>query len=415
MNTAVYSQNLKVYMRWGWFGEYANVTTGGTSYELDDPYGKRVDVVLDRNSKVNDNIALNYYSEITHFDLRYDDEPYNFPPFANSIQVDEDGTRWLRIPVNSPLMQSIVLTGEQVNPGDHKFEVRCVDLQDEYDPIPATIEFKVVSYIEPDDRNGILVIDDDPDNTTSSPEAIVNDKYANMLSDFSDVTFKKRSTSSTPADTYSDTRSRNIAFSDLMNYKVVLYHSDHVGDRGNLDKESDGITLYLLRGGNMIFSHTHLLAQVLDEISKGGTRVSMLRQMGLPDQPLLQSVSGSLVTDPHFQYAAGVGDYPTVNLQYGTEDPSFNPLVNLRHGLSAVSYFPSLANGEAIYTFGCKPVDYPSFPPSQATFDKLNGQIIGVKNNTISNGKVYTFSFPLSFMKDADTKALMNRILSEIM
>jgi hypothetical protein len=407
MRTLVYSPNLKAYIRWGWFGEYATVTTGGTSFDYDDPYGKKVDVVLDRTTREN------YFSEITHFDIRYDDEPFNFPPFANSIKVDDDGTRWLRIPIQSPLLQSIVLTGSQMDPGHHKFEIRCVDLQDEYDPIPAVMEFEVLPLIEPAQRTGILVIDDDVDNASSSPETIVNQKYENMLSDHSNVEWIKRSFGTTQADTYGDVRSRHLALSDLMRYKTVIYHSDNPGERGNLDKEADGLALYLLHGGNLVVSHTQLLASVLTEVSKGGVRTTMLRHMGLPDQPYMLFVSNNYLTNPFFQFAQGASGYPTVDLQYG--DPaSFNPLVNLRHGLSAVSYFPSLGSGEPIYTFGCKPVDYPSFPPTQTQFEQYNGQIVGVKNTTPAGGKVFTFSFPLSFMQDADTKALMNKVLSEI-
>lgn len=407
LRTLVYSHNLKAYIRWGWYGEYATVTTNGTSYEYDDPYGKKVDVVLDRNTR------QNYFSEITHFDIRYDDEPFNFPPFANSIQVDPDGKRWLRIPIQSPLLQSIVLTGSQMDPGHHKFEIRCVDLQDEYDPIPAVMEFEVVPFLEPAQRSGILVIDDDVDNASSSPEAVVNAKYENMLSDHNNVTMIKRSFGTTQADTYGDVRSRHLAFSDLMQYKTVIYHSDNPGERGNLDKEADGLALYLLNGGNLVVSHTQLLASVLTEVSKGGVRTTMLRHMGLPDQPRMLFVSNNFLTNPFFQYAQGAQGYPAVNLQYG--DPaSFNALVNLRQGLSAVSYFPSLGSGQAIYTFGCKPVDYSAFPPTQAQFDQYHGQIVGVKNNTHSGGKVFTFSFPLSYMRDADTKAMMNKVLSEI-
>lgn len=411
LHTAVYSTNLKSYIRWGWYGEYATVSTGGTSFGFDDPYGKKVDVVLDRTS------YENYYSEITHFDLRYDGEPYNFPPFANSVQVDPDGKRWLRIPINSPLMQSIVLTGAQMAPGPHKFEVRCVDLQDEYDPIPAVINLDILPYKEPAARSGILVIDDDEDSDDEdssapqyySPELVVNEKYANMLSDHQNVTWIKRGT-----DTYPDTRSRHLAFSDLMNYKTVIYHNDNPGSRGGLDQETDGLALYLIRGGNLIISHTHLLSSLLTEVSKGGVRVTMLRQMGLPDQPRLSFLGSSLATKTYFQYAGGIGSYPRVNLQFG--DPaSFNPIVNARKGLSTVAYFPSLHGAEPIYSLGSKPVDYPTFPPTAAEYDLYQGKTVGIKHATMSGGKVYTFSFPLSYMKDADTKALINKVLSEIM
>lgn len=403
--TVVHSSNLKVYVRWGWLGEYATVTTAGSTYPEDDPYGKKVDVVLDRATRAN------YFSEITHFDLRYDDAPYNFPPFAESIQVDGDGKRWLRIPISSPLLQSIVLTGDQVAVGTHKFEVRCVDLQNEYDPTPAVVDFDVVPYTAASSRNGILVVDDDVNNAANSPEDIVNAKYANMLSDYSGtVTYVKYGT-----DTFADTRSRQLAFADLQKYKMVIYHSDNPGSNGNMDKETDGLALYLVKGGNLLVSHTHRLSGVLNEVSKGGVRVTMLRQMGLPDQPSLPFVSNSLLTYPFFQKANGAMGFPSSNLQFGSgDDASFNPLVNGRHGLSAVAWFPTIA-GDAIQTFGCKPVDYASFPPTQDQFNTYNGKTVGMRYTNTTGGKVYLFGYPLSYMKDADTKAMMNKILSELM
>jgi len=410
MHTLVHSPSLKAYLRWGWYGEYATVTAGGSTYEYDDPYGKKVDVVLDRNTR------RNYFSEITHFHLRYDGEPYNFPPFANSIHTDPDtGDRWLKVPVNSPLMQSIVLTGQQLSIGHHKFEVRCVDLQDEWDPIPAVMEFDVVPFIEPANRNGILVIDDEGNGAAPYPaNDQVTQAYETIFSDHaSEVTYIKRSNGN-QHNTYGDSRSRHFAFSDLMKYKVVVYHQDNPDDRGSLDAESDGLTLYMKYKGNLIISHNSALSSVIDELQHANMRITLMRHLGLPDIPKLGVLSNSWIIRPFFQYADGVGDYPDVNLQYG-DPPAFNALVNSRHGLAKISYFNELGTGTPIYTFGCKPVDYPNFPPTQADYNLYHGKTVGVRNVTASGGKAYTFSFPLSYMKPNQTKAMMNKILSEVL
>jgi hypothetical protein len=412
-NTAVYSSNLKVWIRWGWWGEYGN-TVGNTTVYMEDPYNKKVDVVLDRATNEN------YFSEITHFDLRFDGEPYNFPPFANSIVTDNNGDRWLRIPITSPLGQTVVLTGGQLpvpdsaEPGFHNFQVRCVDLQGEADPSPASFNFYLHSYIAPANRSGILVIDDDKNNATSSPDDIVAAKYANMLSDYTGTkVFVKRSADGDPGDTFGDVRSRHLAFSDLQKYKMVVYHSDNPSAQGNVEYDVDGLAMYMLRGGNLVVSHTHKLASVLDAVSKGGMRSTLLRYMGFPDIPNLAFLSNSLATNAFFQKATGKLGYSDVNLQFG-EPVSFNSLVELRKGLSAVSYFP-VTSADVIYSLGCKPTTYPQFPPTQAQFDLYNNKTVGTRKLNSNNSKAYTFGFPLSYMMDDDTKAMMNKIISEVM
>lgn len=412
MNSVVASANLKSYMRWGWVGEYGIVTNNGAMYAKDDPYGKKVDVVLDRNT------GNNYYSEITHFDIRYDGEPYNYAPFANSIKVDDDGTRWLRLPINTPLvMQSIVLTGQQMaaepdgSPKVHKFEVRCVDLQDEYDPIPAVFEFVVVSYVPQTQRSGILLVDDDKHHIAYSPEELVNTKYANMLAGLGNVTTIKRSVDTDTYDLLADSRSRMLAFSDLMQYQAVVYHSDNPGDTGTFNMEYDGLNLYLLNGGNLVVSHTQFLKSVLDAVGKDGMRRTLLRQMGMLDDPQAKFLGASLTQNPFFQGANGLAGFPNIALNF---TDGFNSVVNGRQGLAAVTYFPVLGSGTPIYTMNCKPVGYPVYPPTQSQFDEFNGKTVAVKNITPASGKVYTFGFPLSYMNDLEAKAVMNKVFSEI-
>jgi hypothetical protein len=135
--------------------------------------------------------------------------------------------------------------------------------------------------------------------------------------------------------------------------------------------------------------------------------------MGLTDAPVLPFMSNSLATNTFFHKAVGQMGYTDVNLQFG--DPaSFNTVVEMRKGLSAVAWFPE-TTAEAIYTLGCKPVDYPTFPPTQTQFDLYNGKTIGIRKSNPGAGKVYTFAFPLSYMKDADAKALVNKVISEVM
>lgn len=424
-NTAVYSSNIKLWVRWGWWGEYGDIRDNSADYgdttKLNSmPYGKKVDVVLDSRT------SSNYFSEITAYDIRFDGEPYSYPPYPFSEYgvTDQDGKRWLRLPTNSPLGQTIVLTSSQLpapvgtEPGEHTFEVRVVDLQNEYDPTPAVFTFYLFPYIEPANRNGILVIDDDLD-SAQAPDYTIDTKYANMLSGYFGI---KDVISRTPhlkgkVNPDEDTRGRALAFSDLQKYKLIIYHNDNVNDTGNLMYDSDGISLYLMRGGNLVISHTHRLSPILAEISRQGVRTTLVNYLGFENLPKISYVDNNNLKAFFQKAVPAMTNYNEMNLQFGTEDQAaFYSMVNLRHGLGYLSYFEDTHfTGEPLYTFGCKPTNYSVYPPTQAQYDLYNGKTVAFRKVNSNNSHVYIFGFPLSFMKDSETKATMNQILSEIM
>ncbi|MCB5258768.1 MAG: hypothetical protein WC179_06450 [Candidatus Cloacimonadaceae bacterium] len=414
--TALNSTNIKVWLRWGWHGEYGTILASGFSSVTDDPYDKKIDYLLDRETNVN------YYSEITHFDIRLDGAPYNYPPLANDpsahqVDVDDDGntTVWLRLPLYSPVRQTLVLTS--LTSGLHTFEVRCVDLQGEVDPAPAVFQFMLVDTIPIANRNGILIIDDDKHRAVIAPDEIILPKYAAMLADYNGTKdFIKRTLENAPGDTNEDLCLRHFAPSDLQKYKLVIYHNDNPNDSGNLNLENDGLTLYLRSGGSLIISSTHRLAANLDEFVKVKQK-TILSYLGIPyKSPPANYLSSSLNTNPFFQQAVGQEGYPSVQLQYDeANEPSFVDLVNDHNGLASVTYFPYInANATAIYRMGIKPVGYPTSGPTQGQFNTYNNQIIGIRCVT-GTSRCYTFGFPLSYMYTPDAKAMMNKILSEIM
>ncbi len=410
--TAINSNNIKVWLRWGWHGEYGVVPATGPINYTDNPYDKKVDTVLDR---VTDE---NYFSEITNFDIRLDGEPYNYPPFANSHVTDIDGKEWLRIPLYSPLGQTLVLTA--LSSGVHTLEVRCVDLQGEVDPIPAVYSFTLVDPIAAAQRSGVLVIDDDFNNSSTSPDATVREKYEQMLAGYTGTkTFIKRTSTAEPnQDTFADYRLRHLATSDLQQYKMVIYHSDNPADAGNLKIENDGLTLYMRSGGNVVISHTSKLASVLDAFVLA-TQKTFLSYLGVTYvSPPAAILSDALQTRPFFQKAVGELGYPDIDLQWGTTGQpgsSFNPLVNNFHGLATITYFPTIAAGaEIMYKMGIKPVGYTPQGPTQTQFDMYNNKTIGIRKIN-ANNRCYTFGFPLSYMQAEDAQGMMNMILSEVM
>jgi len=415
--TAVYSTNIKLWIRWGWWGEYGEtrgetVTYGDTIKIKTTPYNKKVDVVLDSQT------GQNYFSEITAFDLRLDGEPYNYPPYPFSKYgfTDQNGKKWLRLPVNSPLGQTVVLTAGQLplppatEPGEHKFEVRVVDLQDEYDPTPVDFTFYLHRYIEPANRQGVLIIDDDPVSAQVN-DALITQRYQAMLEGYNgNVNVITRTENN------EDIRQRAIAFSDLQKYKLVIYHTDNYEKTGNLQLDFDAYSLFLMRGGNLLISHTSLLGAQLTEIANGGLRKTFVTNLGFNKIPKVSYLNNS--NSPFFQKAvSNMTDYNDLNLHYDvTGSPAIHPLIDLRDGLGYLSYFENgNFSGDIFYKFGCKPTTYPTYPPTSEQFDKYNGKTVAFRRTTSSNGKVYVFGFPLSFMKVEDTRPMMNKIISELM
>ena len=415
--TAINSTNLKVWIRWGWHGEYGKVQTSGAVQHTDDPYDKKIDDVLDRQNR-------NYFSEITHFDLRYDGEEYEYAPYANDPSrhiTDPDGKKWLRIPLYSPIGQTVVLTFPKVTDGTHTFEVRCVDLQGEADPEPKTFTFTLESLIPAAQRNGVLIIDDDT-HANDSPDDIVDQKYLDMLADYSGTIVAKKRPLTTNVSQL-DHRRRYLAPSEMQKYKLVIYHNDRPSEKGNLKMENDGLCLYMNKGGNVLISSTAKLSEDLEDYVNANQK-AFLSYFGLPYVGSPASFMGtSIQGKPYLQVARGQGGYPDINLQCtALNQDSFHTLVNRYEGLSPVAYFKEkdehgtnllLPGTSVIYRMGMKPVNYPTSPPSQADYDLYNNKAIGI-HHVNSFGRTWMFGFPLSYMLVEDAKAMMNKVLSEI-
>lgn len=418
--TAVYSNNLKLWLRWGWFGEYGDVTSSGLVTYVDGAqqplqHGKKVDVVLDRAT------GTNYFSEITHFWLRYDNDAYQFPPYKHLEVVDDNGDRWLRVPKNSVIGQSILLTGLPIpdadTPGEHTFEVACEDLQGKVDPQPAVYKFYLHRYIPASNRNGILIIDDDLPNPNQSPQETVTNLYTSMFSGYTGpISFVNQVPPGASIDNYTnpthaDARKRQIALSDLQKYKLVVYHNDSPADNGNFVDIADPLTLYMLHGGNLLVSHTSRLKANLETLSPTGRRGTLLSEMGFGNIPQLSALGSSLSNNPYFYKAVGTtSGFADVDLNTTT---SFNSIVNTRKGLGSIAYFPN-HNGTVIYKLGCKTVGMDNYSPaSEAVYNTYNDQPVGIRRETSSGGKAYTLGFPLAFMDNTDAKALINNIISE--
>ncbi|MFO7659918.1 MAG: hypothetical protein R6V77_03305 [Candidatus Cloacimonadaceae bacterium] len=443
--TAVNSINLKSWIRWGWHGEYGTPLASGGFIVTDDPYDKKIDLLLDEDTD------KNYFSEITYFDLRLNGEPYNYPPLANSIVTDQDtGKRWLRVPINSPLGQTIVLTHLPANTPDfpfHHFEVRAVDLQDEIDPTPAEFKFKVINPVEKDQKAGILIIDDEPHNPNFAPEDSIDAKYYNMLSSYSgEVVLRKRTNME-----YSDIRNRKFALTDIQSFKFIIYHDDFPTQTSNLNIDHDAFSLYLNQGGNMLVSAGGNLQGVIQAVILAGQQ-TFNTYFGIQYRlDSTASVTGNILSSTWFVKAKSdlPNQFQDMDLAFDlnvtnpqpqdfiddgvviVEDPneSYLPLINQRKGLGPVTYFnyyDNMPNSGVtpIYKYGSKPV-YPQptgtppasnyyCPQTEAEFNSVNDKIVGLKKVT-PNNKCYIVGFPLSYMTKDTSKQFMTAVLNEIM
>jgi hypothetical protein len=422
---AIWSQDLKINMRWGWHGEY----------QSDEPVNKKVGAVLDEETD------MSYFAEITHFDLRLDGAPFEYAPLpavGENLQIDEDGTQWLRVPIGHEISQGAMLSGDKVTPGEHTIEVRVVDLQGVYDPTPATFTYTIAEPVT--EKSGILVIDDDTAAIVSQDS--ISATYEYILSDQPEVDYIDRKD---VADYISVIGLSPLHFDkavfsplDLQKYALIIYHSDAPlkNQASNFFKEYDAFNLYLASGGNMIFSGGANIQGVQENCRKDAVPL-LEKYFGIPlnandGDLIVNTISNENFLSSAFFVQANAVDGFTNDIQLAYPNP-ITQLVNLRYGLNAVSYFTESyldPLSEITFTLGCKQPDAdgngfdPTFTewddtddtdqyPSQAQFEELQNQPVGVKKVT-ANNKCYIFGFPLSFMDKDQAKTAVETVISEI-
>ena len=429
------SDDLQIFFHWGWKGEF----------ETDQPGRRRVGHVYDELTNTL------YFAEILFFDLRYDDEAFVHESLPAAIYniIDDDGTEWLRVPIEHEFGQNIIVSGDYVSVGTHSFVVRAVDSQFEVDPTPAEFIFNIVAPIPKEEKIGILIIDDEQNHNVYSPEDIVDSLYAYFFEDQSGVEEINRDDVEDGIGNLglSALHFYRAVFSptDLQQYKTILYHSDAplINTTSNFDKEYDSLNLYLDSGGNLIFSGGANALVIQDRCQRECLPL-LEKYFGIPLDTGAQGNAVNVVTyvDPdtgdetiahfiHLQFlvkaTASNGFTNDVYLQF----PSFNQHVNMNYGLGPVAYFEYLINGtEPIFNFGCKYPDSngngidPTFLiwddeydtdqyPNEAQYNEFNGKTVALRKIT-ENNSCYFFGFPLSYMNAEQVKNTIIQILDEI-
>lgn len=420
---AIGSEDFKTYMRWGYSGEF----------EENNPFKKRNDETLDEAT------GQSYYCEIVGYDIRLDGAPYYYPPIpaeGNNLQVDDDGTQWLRVGYNDPIGQSTTVTltsfGGTLDDmyGEHVFEVRAIDLQGVVDSTPHEFHFTVYQPVPKAQKSGVLIIDDEGD-TAEAPAAYIDSLYNYYVSDFD------------PNSGYINREEKNaliiengmdglhygksiIAPSDIQQFNAIIYHADNPTAEFNLWKEFEALKIYLLQGGNLIVSSGSKVKIVNQKCAENAFNI-FEEYFGIPmdNSDIISWVSTSYTVNPFFVTAIAENGYndldlmlPSFNNSISNPIPQLDPILSV-NGLGPVAFFNDGHDAEVIFSYGSKPVadDPPGHQyhinPTQAEYDQYNGVSIGLRRVTEDNS-CFIFGFPFAYMNAEDVKTMLNQILNEL-
>ncbi len=414
--SAIGSNDFKTYMRWGYSGEY----------EEDNPQKPKDGITLDE-------ITGNpYFCEIVGYDLRLDGAPYYYPPIPaieeyGTLQIDEDGTEWMRVYSMFPIYQATTVTltsyGGNLEDmyGEHTFEVRAIDLQGAVDETPHEFTYTIVPPIPKEEKSGVLVIDDDGD-TPNSPAELIDSLYTYYVSSYDTEPgyINREDMNALGMDGLHHGKSV-IAPSDIQQYKVIIYHADNPTAEFSFWKEFEALKIYMLQGGNIILSGGSNLKIMNQKCTENGFNI-LDDYFGIPmdNEDAIMRVSTSFSDYPFFISAIAEGSYNDIELLL----PSFNTTITniyapflSRNGLGPVAYFDEeVCEAEVIYRYGCKDVDDPGqylINPTQEQYDLYNGLSVALKKVTEDNS-CYIFGFPLAYMEADQVKTMMTQILNEI-
>ncbi len=429
--TAINSPNLKIYMHWGFQGEYG-VIGQATTTVTNSPFNQRVGIVLDENTQEI------YFSELKYFDLQLDGVAYHYPPLAGVVETYNDSLGgWTRIPVGADIDQNTILFN--LESGEHTFRVRAVDLSNIGDPSPAEMKFIIVDPVEQDDKSGILIIDDDA-NSNLTQDALLDSFYMEALSDFNGTidTYDLRENSESAAEvkTYNSLLHFDldpVCPIDIQNYKLIIYHSDKAGGGTtggtNFQKNNDCLNIFFQLGGNILVSLGDHAYTAYNGCNNSAFNL-LEDNFGIPIKRLTDDPEMVVkITDsnypvngkPFLIQAAPVLPITAILDLELRPDIIWDNLVNMGQGLGACSYFvddifesnPFITPPMPIYSYVCKDTSATVYPPTQADYDRYNNKIIGIKHTSDLNTN-YMFGFALPYMEVEDVKAMFNEILADL-
>lgn len=416
--TAINSNDLNVYVHWTWKGNY-----------IDDNPNKKL------NGDVNDEYTGdNYYSDIVAFDLRLDGEAFVYPPLPGNAYniIDADGKEWLRVykALGLDIFENAVIYS--LDSGDHKFEVRSVDLQLKADPTPSTFEFTLIDPIAPLDKQGILILDDEPNDGNYSPDALVDALYMDYLEDYIFTNGEDMVNVVDFVEQHNDNNtlhfgSTKFAPTDLQQYKLIIIHSDRASSLSHILGEYAALNLYLKTGGNILFSGCNNVTNLQEELYGFGYTILNdyfgVASLNPANYDVLNYINNSFAPPLEvqrmqiLQYASPDNGY-TTTLNLADPEDIFNNFQTLfgNGGLGTLTYFNEellVPGTQVIYRLGSRQPGDGALDISNAEYDFYNGQPVALKKVT-NESTCYTFGVPLSYMDTADVKDMLNQIILEL-
>ncbi len=399
---ALWSDDIRIYLRWGWEGQYEN----------NDPDRGFINEVHDAQT------GDDYLTAIKAFDLRLGDSPYPFPPLVNHPDyetkyryLDSDGTEWLRVPRFHEIDTRALLSG--IPPGEYSFQVRVVDAQNRFSAVEE-FPFKIAETVTREEKNGILIIDNETFPNPAFKEYTVN--YYQEILDNMDVD---------KVDVISRHQMRNkhedlgmhfgrifLSTADLEPYRLVIWHSDNPADIGpnnaNMHQEYEVLNLYLRGGGNVLVSAgSNLNAMKRAADAQAFFNFTFHNYFGLPfrNDEITGTISTSMTARPYFK-----GAKPEVGAPLTFNDIDVNPehpfLDALRlDAFGTVTYF-----NEDYLLPSTKPIYRIKATEEGEEFDGLP---IAIRTKT-NNNNTYMFGFPLSFMKQDQVIEMLSEIYKDV-
>jgi len=399
---AINSPDLQLRLSFGWDGQYG-FNVNSNTIVTNDPFDSFINQCLDEDTN------QNYYSRIVYFDLRMDNIPFPnvFSYGASSIVTHNDNIEWRRVKYTGEGAFNIMLEG--LATGNHLIEVSAVDEQGVFDPTPATMTIELTPLVEINNRSGILIIDDEINNTNFAPEARIDSIYYNILP-----------TAYGPVQQFdvqehfnmTDVQNRRLSASLLQSYDVVVYHSDYPTNISNFPYEIDPIAIYLDMGGKLILSGGSNVRTVLTNIlSQSTTLASNL--LGNINVQNCTALTNSILSSPYF--ISAIGEYGALNNVPLNLTRPVSPLLNTRQGLGTVTYFSEGTGLTPLYKFGCKLPTATVYPPTQAEYDNLITKHVALKKDITGGGKFVIFGFPLAYMEEVPMAQALSALIDDLM
>lgn len=390
---AIWSPDLKLHLQWGYFGQYGHTSTSGGRVITNNPWDPELNICADVQTH-ND-----YYSRVDYFDLRWDNAPFPSQSyFVNPRLVSHsDGTLWLRIKNYNAQSRHHLFSG--LSAGMHQLQVCAVDLQSVISD-PAILQIDLVPYKSYGERSGLLIVDDSANNS-ASPDAIVDNFYNSVITGTYGTVNSIDITDLEP----NDSPLNPIM---MQNYFGLIWHTDSPNTSPKLSSYADALNIYLGNSGHLVLSGTHRLAGVFD--AWAALPDFLNSNFGISSGADYGILSGSLVQKTYFIQAEGINYFPDIDLEI---ENAINPVVEIKEGLSSVTYFMPGMPRVNLYQFGCKPVNSGQDSPTQDEYDFYSSKFVGYLHCR-ADAEIAVFGFPLSYMEQQDVENAMEDILMQM-